>query len=149
MCSVLHGHISVVICAVVLLHVAASNPLDPFSNSWCNGGHGCGEGFCIALAGYGLDDLWEGGDDREVCEIRSELFFFLTVAVPGLENRTLGEEQTLLLMGTGGLEPDGCPFFASLLLCSLLPLVVFCFCCSLCLFVTVFWFGLLYICNQE
>ena len=50
---------------------------------------------------------------------------FNIVSTPGLRDCILGEEQTLLFKGTGGLEPKGCPCFASLLLCLLLPLFLF------------------------
>ena len=55
--------------------------------------------FCIALAGCDLEGT---GDCRWYLE--GEMFF-LNCTAPGLEGRILGEEQTLLLMGTSGLEP--------------------------------------------
>ena len=53
---------------------------------------------------------------------------------------TLGEEQTLLLMGTGGLEPM-VALALLLLLCSLLPLFVFlsCFARVLSLVFVLYW----------
>ena len=46
------------------------------------------------------------------------------VSTPGLGDCILGEEQTLLFNGTGGLEPKGCLCFV---------FVVCCVCCCLCL----------------
>ena len=49
---------------------------------------------------------------------------FKRISAPGLEHLILGEEQTLLLTGTGGLEPR-IALALLLLLCLLLPLFAF------------------------
>ena len=70
------------------------------------------------------------------------------MTAPGLENRVLGEEQTLLLMGTGGLEPKVA--LALLLLCCvsfpvLSPLLLFFFVSSLLLVWAMFICNLVWI----
>ena len=64
------------------------------------------------------DDVWR----------RDWMFkFFKIVTAPGLENRILGEEQTLWLMGTGGLEPMVAVALLSCVVCRSLFCSLSCF----------------------
>ena len=56
-----------------------------------------------------------------VCGGWNDIYFVSDCTAPGLGDRILGEEQTLLLMGTGGLEPK-----VALALLSLFCVVVVC-----------------------
>ena len=76
--------------------------------------------------------------------MQGTLTVFKNCSSPGLEHRILGEEQTLCLKGTGGLEPM-VALACCLCLCLLVVLFSSCsFRFSVC---CLYWAFLSYICN--